>query len=173
MSLWLTQSQFIHGLKRMFLGSHPALSFRRVYLSVYFSFFESHSWTVHPCIQGIYPSMLVCLSWIILDECIKEWRILIQLCTYLKIHHIYIWKSKLMQTFVHRYGTCSRASVLGNKNTQTRPRIAQKWNTNVLSWGLLKHSKHKIVNTHEKANFHSSRYLVPVYRPECGAIIHW
>ena len=112
--------------------------------------------------------MLVCLSWIILDECIKEWRILIQLCTYLKIHHIYIWKPKLMQTFVHKYGTCSRASALGNKNTQTRPRIAQKWNTNVLSWGLLKHSKYKIVNTHEKAIFRpgiSSLYTVQRAEP--------
>ena len=129
-------------LRRMFLGLHPVLSFRRVHLGVYFSF-ESNSWTVHPCIQGIYLSMLVCLSWIILDECIKKWRILIQLCTYMKIHHIYIWNSKLMQTFVHRYGTCSRASALGNKNTQTRPRIAQKWSINVLSRGLLKHSNIK------------------------------
>ena len=133
-------------LRRMFLGLHPVLSFRRVYLGVYFSF-ESNSWTVHPCVQGIYPSMLVCLSWIILDECIKKWRIFIQLCTYMKIHHIYIyiyiWNSKLMQTFVHRYGTCSRASALKNKHTQTRPRIAQKWSTNVLSRGLLKHSNIK------------------------------
>ena len=37
-----------------------------------FLLFESNSWMVHPCVQGIYPSMLVCLSWIILDECIKE-----------------------------------------------------------------------------------------------------
>ena len=114
--LWLCRIR--PWLRQMFLDLHPVLSFRRVYLSVYFSF-ESNSWTVHPCVQGIYSSMLVCLSWIILDECIKEWRILIQLCTYMKIHHIYIWKSKLMQIFVHRYGTCSRASALENKHTNS------------------------------------------------------
>ena len=39
-----------------------------------------------------------------------------------------------MQIFVHRYGTCLKASALGNKNTQIHPRIVQ-----VLSRGLLKH----------------------------------
>ena len=79
-------------LRRMFLGLHPVLSCRRVYLSVYFSF-ESNSWMVHPCVQGIYPSMLVCLLWIFLDECIKEWR----------KTHIYIWKSKLIQIRTCKY----------------------------------------------------------------------
>ena len=88
--LWLC---LIHPwLRRMFLGLHPVLSCRRVYLSVYFSF-ESNSWMVHPCVQGIYPSMLVCLSWIFLDECIKEWR----------KTHIYIWKSKLIQIRTWKY----------------------------------------------------------------------
>ena len=77
-------------LKRRLLGLHPVLCFRRVYLGVFF-LFGSNSRTIHLCIQGIYPSMFVCPSWIILDKCIKEWRILIQLCTYLKIHHIYIY----------------------------------------------------------------------------------
>ena len=49
---------------------------------------------------------------------------------YILEHIIYISenpnKSKLMQIFVHGYGTCSRASALGNKNTQTHPRIAHK-----------------------------------------------
>ena len=91
-------------VRRRLLGLHPVLRFRRVYLGV-FLLSGSNSWTIHPCVQGIYPSMLVCPSWIILDKCIKEWRILIQLCTYLKIHHIYIyiyiWKPKQIQTYAN------------------------------------------------------------------------
>ena len=164
-------------LRRRLLGLHLVLCFRRVYLGVFF-LFGSNSWTIHLCVQGIYPSMFVCPSWIILDKCIKEWRILIQLCTYLKIHHIYISenpnKSKLMQIFVHRYGTCSRASALGNKNTQIHPRIAQKWNTNVLSRGLLKYLKALKKNTNSSKIFNSSRnFVYGHFRPEYGAIIYW
>ena len=60
---------------------------------------------IHPC---LFASL-----WIILNEYTK---IKYSHTIYLKIHHIYIciWKSKLMQTFVHRHGTCSRASALRN-----------------------------------------------------------
>ena len=39
-------------------------------LLFYFSFKES-LWTIHPCVQGFYSSVLVCLSWITLNECTK------------------------------------------------------------------------------------------------------
>ena len=60
--------------ERLFLRFHLVLSFRRMYFRFILHFifpFKESLWTIHPCIQGFYSSMLVCLSWITLDECTK------------------------------------------------------------------------------------------------------
>ena len=99
MGLWFTS--FIRPwLRRMFLRLNLVLSFRRVYLGVYFSFWgklmddtslRPRNLSVHAFLPLVDHS-----GWMHI-----KWRIPRQLCIYLKIHHIYIyiyiWKSKLMQ----------------------------------------------------------------------------
>ena len=134
----------------IFLRLYPVLCFRQIYLRfiIRFSFLSRKAYEryilmskdfTRPCLLASRGSF-----WMNVQK-MKDSHTtmhILENTSYIYIY-IYIWNSKLMQTFVHRYGTCSRASTLENKHTQTRPRIAQKWSTNVLSRGLLKHSNIK------------------------------
>ena len=116
--------------RRSFLRFHLVLSFRWMYLrfilrcfifplrKAYGRYILVTKDFIRPCLFASHGSF-----WMN----VQKWRIPIKLCIYLKIHHIYIyiyiWKSKLMQTFVHRHGTCLRASTFRELKILTQTRL--------------------------------------------------
>ena len=153
MGLCFTQTLFVHGLDEYSLGFIPSYALDGFTLGLLFIylFFQGklmNDTSLHSRILFIhaYLPLVDHSGWMykrMKDSHTTMYILENTSYIYIYLKIIYIWKSKLMQTFVHRYGTCSRASALGNKNTQIRPRIAQMWSTNVLSRGLLKHSNIK------------------------------
>ena len=101
---------------RIFHRLHPILSFRWMYIRfiicLFFLLRKAYGRYILASKDFICPCLLASCRSFWMN--VQKWRIPIQLCIYLKTHHIYIyiyiWKSKLMQTFIHRHGTCSRAS---------------------------------------------------------------
>ena len=87
----------------LFLRFHLILSFRRMYFRFILRFifpFKESLWTIHPCVQGFYLSMLVASRGSLWMN-VQKWWIPIQLCIYLKIHHIYIYIYLKIQTYAN------------------------------------------------------------------------
>ena len=119
-------------LRRMFLRLHPVLSFGRVYLGIYFSFWGKHmdnislrprNLSVHACLPLVDHS-----KWMHI-----KWRIPIQLCIYLKIHHIYIYIYLKIQTYANHSSRVMAHAwelvPLGNKNNTNSSKNSTKVRT--------------------------------------------
>ena len=131
MGLWFTS--FIRPwLRRMLLRLNPVLSFRRVYLGVYFSFWvklmddtslRPRNLSVHACLPPVDHS-----GWMH-----RKWRIPIQLCIYLKIHHIYIYIYLKIQTYANHSSRVMAHAwelvPLGNKNNTNSSKNSTKVRT--------------------------------------------
>ena len=134
MGLCFTQSLFVHGLDEYSLGYIPSYALDGFTLGLLFVylFFQGklmNDTSLHPRILLVH----VCLPLVDHSRWMyKNWRILIQLCIYFKIHHIYIYIYISENPNLCKHSSIGMAHAeelvpLGNKNTQTCPRIAQKW----------------------------------------------
>ena len=94
---------FVHGFGRIFFKLHPVLCFRRIYLRfiIHLSFLSRKAYGryilaskdfIRPCLLASHGSF-----WMN----VQKWRIPIQLCIYLKIHHIYIYIYLKIQTYAN------------------------------------------------------------------------
>ena len=146
MGLCFTQSLFVHVwmiIPQVSSRFKLQMDVPLVYsLLFYFSFKES-LWTIHPCVQGFYSSMLVCLSWITLNECtkMKDFHTIMYILENTSYIYIYINPNLCKHS-----STGMAHAREGIKNTHKCVHEQHKSeNTNVLSRGLLKYLKHIVV----------------------------